>query len=163
MVKIEDTTFSKIQKQTDKFNSTEKEGWVIYVDGMKYKFKCDDYVKVHEILDKRASKNIIIRAVIEGTIDDIIAKVPSAYRQEILDDVEVINNYVKEQMDEIYFYYNQVKDIESDKEFAITCKKLGFPKKITGRVLALRKGQEINILRSRSGKYIKSYKIFKEV
>ena len=99
----------------------------------------------------------------EGTIDDIIAKVPSAYRQEILDDVEVINNYVKEQMDEIYFYYNQVKDIESDKEFAITCKKLGFPKKITGRVLALRKGQEINILRSRSGKYIKSYKIFKEV
>ena len=162
MTEIEDTTFSKIQNQIDKFNSTEKEGWVIYVDGTKYKFKCDDYVKVHEILDKRASKNSIIRAVAEGTIDDIIAKVPSSCRQKILDDVEVINNYVKEQMDEIYFCYNQVKNIESDKEFAMACKKLGFSKKIIGRVFSLRKGQKINILRSHSGKYVKSYEIFKE-
>lgn len=162
MTEIEDTTFSKIQNQIDKFNSTEKEGWVIYVDGTKYKFKCDDYVKVHEILDKRASKNSIIRAVAEGTIDDIIAKVPSSCRQKILDDVEVINNYVKEQMNEICFCYNQVKDIESNKELAMACKELGFSKKITGRVISLHKGEKINILRSRSGKYVKTQEIFKK-
>ena len=162
MVKIEDATFNEIKKQTGKFNSSEKEGWVIYVDGFKYKFKCDDYVKIHEILDKRSSKNKLIRAIADGTIDDIIAKIPSAFKKDVLADVEVINNYIKKQMEEIYSNYNKVKDIESDKEVALTCKKMKMSNKMMGYIFSIRNSKEINILKNNYGKYLKAVDIFEK-
>lgn len=160
MPKIEDTSFNEIENQSTQYSSSQKEGWVINIDGIKYKFKCDDYLQVHHLLEAISSKNILIKAVADGTVDDILGKLPTNYKKAVLEDIETINKYVKRRMEEIYSYYNKVKDKETEKEMAIACKELGMNSKMMGYMFSLRYGKEINILHPRPEQYLKSKDIF---
>lgn len=122
--------------------------------------KCDDYLQVHYLLEAISSKNILIKAVADGTVDDILGKIPTNYKKSVLEDIETINKYVKKRMEEIYSYYNKVKNKETDKEMAIACKELGMNSKMMGYMFSLRNGKEINIFNPRPEQYLKSKDIF---
>lgn len=60
--------------------SNEAEGFVINVDGERYKIKYNDYVIIHKALTKLVSPNSVIEAIKNDIYDDFYAKVPNAYK-----------------------------------------------------------------------------------
>lgn len=91
-VKIFNMTFE--EAYTDAQNNgrmaNEGEGYVIDIDGQKYKCKYNDYVMMHHALCKMISPNAIIAAIHENRWDDFYSKIPLAYQPQarvIADDV----------------------------------------------------------------------------
>lgn len=96
--RIENKNLDTLLKEMKEYTSDEKEGWVMNIDGLKTKIKCDDYVNVHRILDKVGSNNVILKNIYNGTIDDFMSKVPTGHRDRI--------NKIKSK---ITFYINQME------------------------------------------------------
>lgn len=68
----------------------EKEGYVVNVNGFRYKLKCEDYIQVHEIIKLIDSESNLIRFVIDGTINEIIKNYPDLYELKIKPKVECL-------------------------------------------------------------------------
>jgi T4 RnlA family RNA ligase len=107
MTKIEGCGFDEIIEESKKLKSTEKEGWVINIDGHMVKLKCDDYVNLHRVLNKFSSVNTIIKNVADNTFDDLISKVPHNYRKRIESVAKLIYGYMKSLNDKIEEYYKK--------------------------------------------------------
>lgn len=123
---MESTTLKKLISQKDKFQSNEKEGWVINVVNQNkstfYKFKCDNYVNIHHVLEAISSHNVIIRALADGTYDDIISQVPIGYKQRVEDVANRLRYFVTIKSCIINFYFNKIKQYKNQKEFALAAK-----------------------------------------
>lgn len=96
MANIEATTLEKVLEDMKVLPADKKEGWILNIDGHKIKIKCDDYVDLHRMLDKISSINVIIKNVAEGRIDDMLSKIPDAYRERVERVAKVITDYVVE-------------------------------------------------------------------
>ena len=81
--KFIDKTFEEILEDVKTIKSDEQEGFVVNIDGHMIKVKGDDYVQIHRVLSKISSINLIIESVAENKIDDLISKVPAAYRERV--------------------------------------------------------------------------------
>lgn len=66
-------SFDEILASRNKYKHTEKEGYVMYLDGILVKIKCDEYMLLHKKGKDTISKNTILKAVYQGTIDDILS------------------------------------------------------------------------------------------
>ena len=100
---IFDKTLNDIMQELDKWKANEKEGWVINIidnvgNNFKAKLKVNDYVQIHKVIGKLSSPNLIIRSIANNVFDDVLSRIPEAYK-------ELANEYAKE----IYKYINYFK------------------------------------------------------
>lgn len=80
-----DRTFSEVVSSLDEKKSDEAEGFVIRIDDRYFKLKYNDYVLVHKTINRLVSASGIIEAFKNGTIDDLISKVPFTYKEKIIE------------------------------------------------------------------------------
>ncbi len=113
-----DKTLDEIMGELDSKKSSEAEGFVINIDGFKVKIKYNDYVYMHKALSAISSVNLIIQNIAEDKFDDMIAKVPNAYRDRILKVARVVFQYVSETEAEVEKAYAMAPKADK-KEFMI--------------------------------------------
>lgn len=118
MTKIETQSFEELMEDVKKFKSSEKEGWVLNIDGHMIKLKCDDYVRLHRVLNKFSSVNTIIKNIADGTYDDLISKVPENYRDRLNKIAKSIYEYIRNINQKIEYYYSKAPK-EDRKEYML--------------------------------------------
>ena len=92
MTDIHNETLEDVLNNLDTYKSNEAEGVVLYIDGFMVKVKYNDYTQVHRLLSMISATNLIIEAVADDWIDDLISKVPNVYKWR----VEVLANLLIE-------------------------------------------------------------------
>lgn len=118
MTKIFNKTLEDIMKDTQKYKSHEKEGYVVNIDGHFVKIKCDDYVEIHKILSNISSINLIIKHIADNTFDDLVSKVPEAYKNRVIKIANLVFKYIKITDSKVNKYYLKAPK-GSRKEFMI--------------------------------------------
>lgn len=86
-------TFSEILSEREKFKHSEKEGYVMNIDGWLVKIKCTEYILLHKMLKNNYSKNDIIEAIYKNRIDDIYSTADDTFKQVINETINIINEY----------------------------------------------------------------------
>lgn len=157
MTEIEDITLQEALEKGKSIRSSDKEGWVIWIDGHMVKLKCDDYVKLHRCLDSMSSINVIIQSIADNTYDDLISKLPSGYRNRVETVAKKIFSYVSAMNTEIYKYYDKVKHITEEKE-AMKYITFNVPKEYAEHTRNLYRGLSFNVLKTKT-----RYKKLKEL
>lgn len=157
-ISMENSSLDDLISMRGNYKAKEKEGWVLRVDDHMYKIKCDDYIEIHTLLTEKSSPKTIIRNVINDTVDDLIANVPSAYRKNIDTIIQNVRLYLSIKVNQFEEIYKQYENIESDKDFAIAVNKT-CPKEFRGNVFCKRKGYDCHFLSTRNGRLIRYYKI----
>ena len=107
-----DKTLDEIMESLDDYKSNEKEGFVLNIDNFMVKIKYNDYVAMHKILSQISSINLIIKAIGDGIFDDFISKIPTSYKQRVLDVANKIFKYMSLIKTDIEKYYNQTIELE---------------------------------------------------
>jgi hypothetical protein len=142
------------------YSSSEKEGFVLNIDGFKVKIKCDDYVHMHKLLDYISSANVIIKSIGDDTFDDLISKVPGIYKDGVLKVSRAVRKYILETSDICTnLYENAPKD--SIKDFMIWVDS-NVEKKYIKYVKEMYYGKEINYIKKGDGSCA-SYKKLKDM
>lgn len=152
-VKIFDITFEEAYQ--DALNNGRKanegEGYVIDVDGQKYKLKYNDYVMIHKALCKMVSPNAIITAIREGRWDDFYSKIPLAYQPQAKEKANNVYKYIQMFDERVMKWYRLTRDFvdytDDRKTFMIAVDKI-VPKQYQGAVRAKFLNQKIDYLRS---------------
>ena len=150
VVKLEEQSLEEVLEKAAQYKSSDKEGWVIRVDDMLIKLKCDDYVNVHRILSKVSSINLVIQNIANGTYDDLISKVPELYRDRVKVAADAIYDYVKRTEDQICGYYRKAPKKEL-KGFMIWVDNQ-VPKHLKGYVRSKYLNKEYNLLKGNNDK-----------
>lgn|SRR5574344_199854 len=158
MTEIETRTFAQIAKAVDDYKSTEKEGWVLFVDGYMYKMKCTDYLDIHKMLGSYSSANVIIRAIADEYYDDLISRIPTAYKDRINAIAKVVYDYIKSENEVINKYWESVPKNVSKKEQALFIKK-HIPKQYQSYMFSKMNNYEYSVIKfklhSATPQYIK--------
>lgn len=87
-------TFDDVLKDVKIIKSDEQEGFVLNIDGYMVKVKGDDYVQIHKIFSALSSTNLIIQNIADGTLDDLVAKVPATYIDKITEVYNIVSKYI---------------------------------------------------------------------
>lgn len=118
VVEREAITLEEVLEKAKEVKCSEKEGWVLDINGHKVKIKADDYVQLHRCLDYVSSINVIIRNVARGTIDDLIAKIPDQYKHRVTKIAQLFLDEKNRREKAVIEYYEQAPK-EDKKEFMI--------------------------------------------
>lgn len=157
MAQIEDIKLDEILEKCKTLKSNEKEGWILNIDGKKIKIKVDDYVYIHKILDKLSSINLVIRCISNGKFDDLIAKIPDIYRDEILNTSKIIYRYIdKINKDANYYFSKAPKDKIKFYKYVYN----DVPKEVSRHVIKLYNNEPIKPLVL---KFDNQYVLFKDI
>lgn len=108
--KMFDKTFDEILNELDVKSSDEAEGFVLNIDGFKIKIKYNDYTKVHKILSKISSINVVIECVANGNFDDLYSKIPNAHKPRILAQAKCVMTYDKLIREEVAALYEEAME-----------------------------------------------------
>ena len=160
MTEIYNKTFDQIIKEVKTIKSDEQEGFVVNIDGHMIKVKGDDYVQIHRILSKISSINLIIESVAENRVDDLISKVPAAYRERVQIVEKIVLDYVKNMEAEVQKYFDAAP--KNDKKSFMIWAESNVPKKYKGYVRNKYLGIENNYVKYGSEK-CPAYKKLKEM
>lgn len=125
--------------------SDQAEGYVVSIAGHKIKFKADDYVELHKIIDMASSPNVVIKHMAEERLDDLYAKVPDAHKTNIDEIVRQIKEYVS-YMDINVKYYYETALKENTKVF-MTWVNENVPKQFQAHVRNIWLGKENDFIR----------------
>ena len=142
--KVFDKTLEQSMNELDDKSSDEAEGFVINIDGYRVKLKYNDYVHIHRALAKLSSINLVIRSIADGQYDDLLAKLPMAYHDNVKKIAAIVMNYVKETEKQIGEYYNSAPK-DNKKEFMMYVA-TSVPKDYQGYCRQLYFGNKINII-----------------
>ena len=150
--KIFNKTLDQVLTELDDKKANEAEGFVVDIDGFKVKVKYNDYVSMHKMLTKLGSVNCIIRAIADDTYDDLLSKIPEAYRKRIEvigKDVLQIKEVYEDAVDIIISSYNKflAPINDSDKTFADFVNKI-YPKDLRGYVFCKHNNKPYNVLKN---------------
>lgn len=148
MTNIENITLDEVLEQMKIVNGSDKEGWVLNIDGRKVKCKCDDYVHLHRILDEFSSINTIIENIVDDKFDDMMSKIPVAYRERVLLVANKVFNYKNKINKEINYYFDIAPNKDNKKEFMIWVTN-NCPKNIQGYIRNKWYGTEYNVLKTK--------------
>ena len=160
MTKIENRTINEIIQSRTEYKGYEKEGWVINIDGKKFKLKCLDYLKLNKILEDVFSEKSVIFAIANNMLDDMFANIPKAYHPQVYEIVNKVMKYVVQKRRIIHQYYDKMKkyNLKTDSEFGKSVQ-IHIPKEYRRYMFMLRQNQDINILKTKAGKYVKPQEI----
>ena len=143
---------SGLANMRSSYKANEKEGCVLDIDGYMIKVKCDDYLKVHSLFGAKSATKVLIQAISDGDVDDIIASLDDINKAKILPIYEDIKKAVAEKYKAVDDYYASCPVTDNQKDFAVYVNK-SVPKEYRGYMFSKRAGKEINLLKSTSGKY----------
>lgn len=156
-------TLEDVLGDMDKYKSNEREGVVLFIDGLQVKIKYNDYVHIHRILSAISSVNLIIEHIADGTFDDLIAKIPEAYRTKTLAIKQLIYDYITSMEEKVNFYLKEANNNSNDKkEFMIWTEK-NVPKKYKAYVRNYYLGKEVNYLKSQTSSDTPHYRNLAEM
>lgn len=147
-----DKTLDEVIAGLDEKKSSEAEGFVINIDGFKVKIKYNDYVTMHKMLSSISSINLIIQNIAEDRFDDMIAKVPNAYRDRVLKVAKIVFEYKNRIENEIADTFARAPK-DNKKEFMIWVTE-NVRKEIQGYVRCEYLGESYNVLKRSTG-YLK--------
>ena len=147
MTEFEAKNFDALAEECKKYRSDEKEGWVIRVDNNMYKMKCDEYLEIHKFLYRLTSTNVLIKAVADGYIDDLIAKIPITQRDKVKKVANVIIDFTNDYWHKAVDYYDNAPK-NDDKTFAKYVK-TEVPKDFQSVVFCQKNGLEWNPLKKK--------------
>jgi hypothetical protein len=148
-----DKTLDDVIKELDDKKSNEAEGFVVNIDGYKVKIKYNDYVNMHRVLSEISSVNLVIRNIADGTFDDMISKVPTAYKDRVLKTANVVFKYIHNTELEIKDCFDKAPK-DDKKEFMVWVE-TNVPSRIKAYVREKYYGKEYNLIKSKSGRYMK--------
>ena len=148
--KLFDKTMEQIMLELDDKSSDEAEGFVINIDGYKVKLKYNDYVHIHKLLSKLSSGNLVIRSIADEKYDDLLAKLPIAYHEQVKKLAKVVVDYIKRTEKVVREYFNQAPKSDK-KEFMIYVSE-NVPREYQGYCRELYFGNKINVIKSGSDK-----------
>lgn len=143
---IYDKTLDKVISELDDKKSDEAEGFVINIDDYRVKLKYNDYVHIHKALSKLSSINLIIRSIADNQYDDLLAKLPAAYHNNVKKVASIVVRYIKQEESKIREYYNKAPK-SNNRDFMIWVTN-NVPKEYQGYCRAMYLGQEINVIKS---------------
>ena len=146
-------TLDSIINELDDKKSNEAEGFVLNIDGYKVKIKYNDYVNMHRILSKISSINLIIKNIADDTFDDMISKIPTVYKDRVFNIANIVFKYIHKTELEIENYFNKAPK-ENKKDFMIWVEN-NVPHTIKSFVREKYYGRKYNIIKNKSGKYMK--------
>lgn len=72
---------------------SDQEGFVLNADGFLVKIKLDSFLGVSKMVHSANSHNTIIRNVAYGLMDDLVSKIPVAYRDDVMEQARKYENY----------------------------------------------------------------------
>lgn len=147
-----DKTLDQIIAELDDKKSSEAEGFVVNIDGYKVKIKYNDYVYMHKMLSAISSVNLIIQSIADDRFDDLIAKVPSAYRDRVMKIAEIVYKYKSETEKTINETFAKAPK-DDKKEFMIWVSE-NADQKIRGYLRSRYLGKGYNVLKRQSS-YLK--------
>lgn len=150
-------TLDEILNELDAKKAAEAEGFVLNIDGLKVKVKYNDYVKIHRATIEGGRMNSVIKALADGTFDDLYSKIPDAFKPQTLSYAEEITDLVKSLDNYAASEYEKVKELPI-KEAMLAINK-NVKKCFRGSVTAKYKNKPYNFLRSKIGHYIKYQKL----
>lgn len=87
-------TLQQVLDELDAKKSNEAEGFVLNIDGFKVKIKYNDYVNMHHMLSAMSSINLIIKNIGDDTFDDMLSKIPNAYRDRVMKVANIVYRYI---------------------------------------------------------------------
>ena len=148
--KLFDKTLEQVMSELDDKSSDEAEGFVINIDGYKVKLKYNDYVHIHKALSKLSSVNLIIRSIADDKYDDLLAKLPVAYHDQVKKVAAIVVDYINRTEKTIREYYNEAPK-DNKKEFMIWVSE-NIPREYQGYCRELYFGNKINVIKSGNDK-----------
>ena len=151
--RVFDKTLDNVIKELDDKKSNEAEGFVVNIDGYKVKIKYNDYVNMHRILSEISSVNLVIKNIADGTFDDMISKVPKAYKDRVMQTANVVFKYIHNTELKIKEYFDKAPK-DDKKEFMLWVES-NVPNSIKAFVREKYYGREYNLIKNRSGRYLK--------
>ena len=123
MTHLHNETIEEVLDSLDNYKSSEAEGVVLYIDGFMVKIKYNDYIQVHRLLSMISAPNLIIEAVADEWIDDLISKVPEVYRWRVQILVELLQEYVNKHNQIASNYFDSIvtgmEDVSNTREFML--------------------------------------------
>ena len=162
-----DKTLDQALNELDSKRSDEAEGFVINIDGYKIKLKFNDYLNVHRMLGKITSTNVIIRAVEDGSWDDLLSKIPEAYQADAIIAANNVKKFVRDMNKMIDVMYKKVCAEIMEKHGEVTQKALAmhvldkstvyyaYSAYLINKFL----NKENNFIKNRAGRYLKYHEI----
>lgn len=144
--KIFNKTINQVMEELDSKSSDEAEGFVINIDGYKVKLKYNDYVHIHKALSKLSSINLIIRNIADNSYDDLLAKLPMAYHDQVKKVATIVVDYINKTESEVKSYFDKAPK-EDKREFMIYISE-NAPKEYQGYCREMYFGHQINVIKS---------------
>lgn len=144
--KIFDKTINQVMEELDLKSSDEAEGFVINIDGYKVKLKYNDYVHIHKALSKLSSINLIIRNIADDSYDDLLAKLPLAYHDQVKKVAAIVVEYINRTENEVKSYFNNAPK-ENKRDFMVHVSE-NVPKEYQGYCREMYLGHHINVIKS---------------
>lgn len=148
--KLFDKTIEQVMSELDDKSSDEAEGFVINIDGYKVKLKYNDYVHIHKALSKLSSVNLIIRSIADDKYDDLLAKLPVAYHDQVKKVATIVVDYINRTEKVIREYYSEAPK-KDKKEFMIYVSE-NIPREYQGYCRELYFENKINVIKSGNDK-----------
>ena len=94
------------------------EGWVVeFDDGPRFKFKGEEYKKLHRLISGLSFKNTL-ECVASGTLEELTAIIPDEFMTEVSGWIDQIQSIVEETKDKVELAYSQAPK-STRKEFAL--------------------------------------------
>ena len=152
--KIEKITFDQMLEKIKTERSDEKEGWVLNIDGYRVKVKTDDYILLHKTLSHISSHNAIIKAISDGTFDDLLSKIPNGHKDRVRDIYDKVIRYVQILNSGTEHYYTITLFSNTEKKHFMINVDEKVPNRFKGYVRNKYLGKKNNYLQSPSGKYV---------
>ena len=151
--KVFNKTLDEVINELDAKKSNEAEGFVVNIDGYKVKIKYNDYVNMHRVMSEISSVNLVIKNIADGTFDDMISKVPKAYKNRVMKTANIVFKYIHDTELKINEYFDKAP--KDDKKEFMLCVETNVPNKIKAFVRERYYGKEYNLIKSKSGRYLK--------
>lgn len=134
---IYDINYNLANESLSKFKCSEKEGYVINIDGFLVKMKCSDYLDMVNILKENGHENAVIRAVSDNRIDELMMVLPDAYHSRVNETLDIIYDFI-EKTSTLVTDLSQYAISNKDVDVEVMNKWLkGLPKVVRGTVKKL--------------------------
>lgn len=151
--RVFDKTLEDVVSELDLKKANEAEGFVLNIDGYKVKIKYNDYVGIHKTINRFSSGNTIIEYIANDSLDDLIAKVPEAYKDQVRKTAYIIYDYLEMMKEKTEMYYLSAPK-NNKKEFMVWVTD-NVPEFLQGYVRNKFLGKSYDFLRKDRNSYLK--------